>query len=628
MPPTVSNSSGGLGSKPAARRVVKPKLPSMVMNLGISDDMGVVEMSKNTIKERDVEHLIVDCADSLDSPFIATTGQFPGGSGGPNPAMNPALSRYGQQQLSGPNSKAVHQQQQQNEESNKNSSFGGGGGGGGGGVGAKKFFRIDESNLFVFVNDRNDSSKEQSDLMRGGRNNNFSEMGRTGEASSGPGGGIGGIPFEQLKFGGILGSGQQGSVYAVSHGGKNYALKKISITDALDRGQAKIERQARKNGIVRELQMVANRDEVCQYVVNLHNAYFRKGATTGTTTATGSAAGAASSPSDADASSQQHLYILMERMSMSVEDLMKNAAKVSPDDVRRTAQRCFGDRISGVPVDGRKVERRTFRPNEYIVTAQRGTALPELVISVVAADALRGLHFLHTRLRLVHTDLKPANLMMSENVETVKIADFGCSQQLGSNGQVVVSNVILGTKLYMSPERARASFSLEDTVTFDEKADVWALGMLLLELATGCHPCDHFREEYWNFDKMLKWSNLAKPENMAADFFDFLRRALDVDPIARATTAELLGHDFIRRFERTNRKYLATFVRGLKTIAGEYELTRMRGQLRDHVKQKVTLQVDFAKKSQEFYKGITNKGVMGNVPDIASEDKFPSLGKL
>lgn len=317
----------------------------------------------------------------------------------------------------------------------------------------------------------------------------------------------------------------------------------------------------------------------------------------------------------------------MERMSMSVEDL-KNMASVLPiDDVRRTAQRCFGDRISGFPLDGRKVERKIFRPNEYIQNAQRHTPLPELVISIIAADTLKGLAHLHGRLKLVHTDLKPANVMLSENIETAKIADFGCSQQLNDETKdVTVSNVILGTKLYMSPERARASYGLEMECTFDEKADIWALGILLLELSAGCHPCDHFREEYWNFAGMLRWANLAKPESMAYDLMDFLKRCLDVDPITRATSHELLQHEFIKRFERTNRQKFAMFVRSLKTMANEYNLKMVRTNLREHVRSAATLTVDVMRKSVQSWQGF-QKGIRGYVPDHKDEDKFPKLGE-
>ncbi len=311
---------------------------------------------------------------------------------------------------------------------------------------------------------------------------------------------------------------------------------------------------------------------------------------------------------------------------MSIEDLKNMAAKLPLNDVRQAAQRCFGDRISGTPVDGRKVERKMLRPTEYIAQAQRLTPLPEVVIAIIAADVLRGLSHLHRRLKLVHTDLKPANLMLSENFETVKIADFGCSLQLAEHtNDVTVSNVILGTKLYMSPERARASYGLELECTFDEKADVWALGILLLELAAGCHPCDHFREEYWNFAALLRWDKLAKPESMPYDFIEFLKCALDTDPATRASAEELLQHDFIRRFERINRQKLTMFVRSLKVMAADVAIKNVRSSMREHVKAATTLIADVKRQSVHKWIGF-QKGIRGSVPDHMDEDKFPKLG--
>jgi len=125
---------------------------------------------------------------------------------------------------------------------------------------------------------------------------------------------------------------------------------------------------------------------------------------------------------------------------------------------------------------------------------------------------------------------------------------------------------------------------------------------------------------------MLKWNNLAKPESMAYDFVDFLKRCLDPDPCTRATSEELLKHEFIRRFERANRQKLAVFVKSLKTLANEFNIKTIRSSLKEHVTSATTLTADVKRNSVQTWKGFS-KGIRGIVPDHADEGKFPKLGE-
>ncbi|MEM6292004.1 MAG: serine/threonine-protein kinase, partial [Myxococcota bacterium] len=91
---------------------------------------------------------------------------------------------------------------------------------------------------------------------------------------------------------------------------------------------------------------------------------------------------------------------------------------------------------------------------------------------------------------VVHRDLKPANVLMSEHGDLV-VVDWGLARvgaqpegpetTVPSDASVTRQGDLLGTPLYMSPEQARG----EPT---DARADVWALGMMLLELLSKEHP--------------------------------------------------------------------------------------------------------------------------------------------
>lgn len=104
--------------------------------------------------------------------------------------------------------------------------------------------------------------------------------------------------------------------------------------------------------------------------------------------------------------------------------------------------------------------------------------IPEPIAAEVVAQSLRGLAYLHQEQKQVHRDLKPANIMLTRKGE-VKLGDFGISKQLDNTLALAVTQC--GTTAYMSPERIKG-----DNYGYD--ADVWSLGLILLEMFSGEYP--------------------------------------------------------------------------------------------------------------------------------------------
>lgn len=109
-----------------------------------------------------------------------------------------------------------------------------------------------------------------------------------------------------------------------------------------------------------------------------------------------------------------------------------------------------------------------------------GLPLPE-ALRIVRAIA-GGLAAAHER-GIVHRDVKPANVMLTED-DGVRIVDFGLARVV-SQGQPGLTQIgaSMGTPTYMSPEQ-----TLGDPV--DERSDVWSLGVLFYECLTGELPFD------------------------------------------------------------------------------------------------------------------------------------------
>ena len=87
---------------------------------------------------------------------------------------------------------------------------------------------------------------------------------------------------------------------------------------------------------------------------------------------------------------------------------------------------------------------------------------------------------------IVHRDIKPENIYVmdaGDGADLVKVLDFGIAKLRTPNASAVTgSGVAMGTFYYMAPEQVR------DAGTVDQRADVWALGVVLYELLTAQKP--------------------------------------------------------------------------------------------------------------------------------------------
>jgi Protein kinase domain/Protein of unknown function (DUF1583) len=104
-------------------------------------------------------------------------------------------------------------------------------------------------------------------------------------------------------------------------------------------------------------------------------------------------------------------------------------------------------------------------------------AAPEVVrIAYQAALALAAAHA-HD---LIHRDVKPANILLEESSDRVKLTDFGLARLADDSG-LTQNGVVAGTPEYMAPEQARGE-------RVDHRADLFSLGSLIYAMTTGQPP--------------------------------------------------------------------------------------------------------------------------------------------
>jgi hypothetical protein len=106
---------------------------------------------------------------------------------------------------------------------------------------------------------------------------------------------------------------------------------------------------------------------------------------------------------------------------------------------------------------------------------ERGALAVKEVLRIGMQAAL-GLASAH-RQGLIHRDVKPANILLENGVERVKITDFGLARA-ADDASLSQAGVIAGTPLYMSPEQARGE-------PLDARSDLFSLGSVLYTLCTG-----------------------------------------------------------------------------------------------------------------------------------------------
>lgn len=173
-----------------------------------------------------------------------------------------------------------------------------------------------------------------------------------------------------------------------------------------------------------------------------------------------------------------------------------------------------------------------------ILARRPGKAIPEPVLAPIAAGILRALHALHAR-RLLHRDIKPANVLLTRQ-GSPRLADFGIAASV-PDASLAACQTFTGTVTYMSPERV-------DGKPYSLPSDVWALGLTLLEAATGRYPYDASAGVMQLMVQVMQEDCPLPPVgSVSHEFRDFLAHCLEREPMKRATVDQLAAHPWITR---------------------------------------------------------------------------------
>lgn len=195
-----------------------------------------------------------------------------------------------------------------------------------------------------------------------------------------------------------------------------------------------------------------------------------------------------------------------------------------------------------------------YMPEGTIIDAigrRNRVRLNETEISNYTRQIVRGLEYLHSN-GVVHCDIKGANLLVGKG--GVKIADLGCAKWAGEDVAV------RGTPMFMAPEVARGEEQ-------GFAADIWAVGCVVIEMATGGSPWTNVDDPVSVLYKIaFSGESPEIPDGFSHRANDFIRKCLIQDPKERWGITELLKHPFLRRFNRHTQQIIGEdFSRGSPT---------------------------------------------------------------
>jgi eukaryotic-like serine/threonine-protein kinase len=196
--------------------------------------------------------------------------------------------------------------------------------------------------------------------------------------------------------------------------------------------------------------------------------------------------------------------------------------------------------------------------------AERSERMPLPLLLRVCMEACDGLHAAHEArtddgvpLHVVHRDVSPHNLLVDWSGR-VKVIDFGIAKAKGRLAEETTDGVLRGKVRYMAPEHA-----LGDVL--DRRADIWSLGVTLLETATGSIPYSG-EHDIATLVKLVSCEpELPDEGSLPPAVWSVVRRALRKDRMERYATARDMGTELdsiLKAMGTTNtRRDLAYLVR-------------------------------------------------------------------
>ncbi|MFH4979876.1 hypothetical protein AB6A40_006585 [Gnathostoma spinigerum] len=186
-----------------------------------------------------------------------------------------------------------------------------------------------------------------------------------------------------------------------------------------------------------------------------------------------------------------------------------------------------------------------------------GGKLPEEIIGFCAVSMVNALSYLKEVLEIIHRDVKPSNILLDRK-GNIKLCDFGIAGHLIDS---IAKSQDAGCRPYMAPERLKSS------EPYDVRADVWSLGISLLEISTGKFPFAAWESPFQQLQEVADGDPpVMKPDPYSAPLVNFINYCLIKGKEERPKYKDLMAMDFYKTYNTTDPKTMEY----AKHIVGDY----------------------------------------------------------
>ena len=212
-----------------------------------------------------------------------------------------------------------------------------------------------------------------------------------------------------------------------------------------------------------------------------------------------------------------------------------------------------------------------IRGEELFNKIQEVSNFSEEVAAVIIKSVLQAITYCHSR-GIIHRDLKPENILVPTGSAKIdytllKIIDFGASVLKKDDGKI---SFRFGTPYYIAPEVLQESYN--------EKCDVWSIGVIVYLLLVGQAPFDGENDEeicQKIVSEEIDYEN-KKIKVLSKEAVDFMKKLLEKNPDKRISSAQALEHEWLKKYAphtKVNKAFSKKIYKNLSNFREQSQLS-------------------------------------------------------